>query len=185
MSEEAKPEAKEAAPKKGKGKLLIIVGLVVVLAAGGGVAAKMLLGGHKETAAAAGEHGAPAAAEHGGGEAASSGHGAPAVEHGGEALISLDTFVVNLADARGDRFLKLSMRAVTGDSSLDKKLGESELLKSRVRDRVLSVLSAKTHEEISNPIGKEALRRELAQELNGVLGAGAVIEILFTDFIVQ
>lgn len=189
MSEDAKVEAKEGGKKKSKTKLFIILGAGVVVAAAAGFGVAFFMGGGKKTEAAtseqaaaapAGEHGAPAGGEHG---AAAGGTHAGA--HGGEVLLPLETYVVNLSDPRGDRFLKISIKAVTRDESLEKQLNDSELLKSRVRDRMLSILGAKTYPEISNPIGKEGLRRELSQELNAVLGPGSVSEILFTEFIIQ
>jgi flagellar FliL protein len=189
MSEEAKKEGEEGQKKKGKSKLLLLIIIGVVVLGGGGAAAFMMLGGNKGAPAAAAPtgdgHGAPAAAaSHG--APAEGGHGAPVASHSGsEVLLPIDTFVINLADTRGDRFLKLSVKAVSNQPELEKQLAENELLKSRVRDRVISTLGAKTYQEINNPIGKEGLRRELAQELNGVLGPGSVSEILFTEFIVQ
>lgn len=191
MSEEQKEEGKDGTKKKkGKGKLFLLIGIGLVVVGGGATAAVLLLGGDKKpeagATAAAGEHGAPAAEGGHGEQAAAAGHGAAGAAHGtGEVLLPIDTFVVNLSDARGDRFLKLSVKAVTHDEALEKTLAENELVKSRLRDRVISVLAAKTYQEISNPIGKEGLRRELSQELNSVLGPGTVSEVLFTEFIVQ
>ncbi len=188
MSEETKEPGKEGAKKKGKAKLFIMLGAGAALAAAGGFGAVFLMGGGKKTEAATGEHGA-AEASSAPPASASGEHGAAAAPGaagaGGELLLPLDTYVVNLSDTRGDRFLKISIKAVTRDSTLEKHMNESELLKSRVRDRMLSILGAKTYPEISNPVGKEGLRRELAQELNAVLGPGSVSEILFTEFIVQ
>lgn len=188
MSEDAKVEAKEGVKKKSKAKLFIMLGAGVVVAAAAGFGVAFFMGGGKKTEAATGEQAAAAASEHGapaGGEHGAAASGAPAGAHGGEVLLPLETYVVNLSDTRGDRFLKISIKAVTRDESLEKQLNDSELLKSRVRDRMLSILGAKTYPEISNPIGKEGLRRELSQELNAVLGPGSVSEILFTEFIIQ
>jgi len=59
------------------------------------------------------------------------------------------------------------------------------LLVSRIRDRVISVLTSKTYEDIGHNEGKEALREELAREINQMLPNDAVREILLVDFIVQ
>ncbi len=102
-----------------------------------------------------------------------------------EVLVSLDTFLVNLADPRGDRFLKATIRAVLDDSELADELQGDDLLRTRVRDRVLSALAAKTFDEISTPGGREALREQLRGEINRALPDDAVTEVLFVDFVAQ
>ncbi len=168
MAEEKKDQAPEEQPKKSKKMLFIIIAAVVVLlAAGGGVAAVFLLGGGKEAAAAEAE----ARKE------------APAEEK--LILVPLDTFIVNLADPKGDRFMKATIRLTTNDPGLEQKIQSDPVLKARIRDRVLSILSSKSFQDVNNPVGKESLRRELQRELNQVLPDDSIKEVLFVEFIVQ
>ena len=167
----AEEKNEEQAETKKKSKLmpimLIVVGLVVV---GGGSAAAVFFftGGKSE---------APASAD------AAEGEAAPASAE--QSILSFDTFVVNLADPKKDRFMKATMRAVVTDPDLESRMATDNLLKARTRARILSVLSARSFEEVTSPTGKETLRRELARELNQVFPAGSVDEVLFAELIVQ
>jgi flagellar FliL protein len=93
--------------------------------------------------------------------------------------------VVNLADAGGDRYLKATLRAVSRDDTLPTQIARDRVLHSRIRDKIITVLTAKRYDDVSSPIGKETLRRELAHEVNKVLAREAVEEILFVEFVVQ
>lgn len=101
------------------------------------------------------------------------------------ALITFDTFVVNLADPGGDRYLKATLRAVSSDETLPTQIARDRVLHSRIRDKIITVLTAKRFDDVSSPIGKETLRREIAHEVNKVLAREAVEEILFVEFVVQ
>jgi len=164
----AEDQKEQQAEKKSKLMpiLLIVVGLLVV---GGGSAAGVYFftGGGSSDAAPGGTADAGAA---------------PAAE---QSILSFDTFVVNLADPKKDRFMKATMRAVVTDTDLESRLATEPLLKARTRDRILSVLSARSFDEITSPTGKETLRRELARELNQVFPAGSVDEVLFAELIIQ
>ncbi|RMG47398.1 MAG: hypothetical protein D6718_03725 [Acidobacteria bacterium] len=171
MADEEK-ETKQEQPKKKSGKGLMIVVMVVlaVVSAGAGVGVSLLLGGGRQAQAAPSAEAASAPAE------------PPPAQ---EVIIPFDTFVVNLADPGGNRFVKATIRAVVSDPTCEERYNQDPLLKARVRDRVLSVLSSKRFEDVSTSIGKEALRREIARELNQLLPNSPVREILFVEFIVQ
>ncbi len=167
MADEKKDQATEEQPKKSRKMLFIIAVVVVLLAAGGGVAAVFLLGGGKEAAAAEADA------------------GKEKQQQEKLILVPLDTFIVNLADPKGDRFMKATIRLTTDDPELEQKIQSDPVLKARIRDRVLSILSSKTFQDVNNPVGKESLRRELQRELNQVLPEDSIKEVLFVEFIVQ
>ena len=170
MADENKDQAQEEQPQKKSNKMLfIIIGVVVVLlAAGGGLAAVFLLGGGKEAAAAQAEAGDK-----------------KAEDEQKLILVPLDIFIVNLADPKGDRFMKATIRLTTDDPGLEQAIQSDPVLKARIRDRVLSILSSKTFQDVNNPVGKESLRRELQRELNQILPDDTIKEVLFVEFIVQ
>ena len=173
VKDEGKKDAKAAGGGGPKLMSLLIVALVAGLAAGGGVAAVLFFGGGSHKAEAAPE---AAAGEHGGKT-----DEAKAVS----AVILFEPFVVNLADPAGNRYLKLTLRTVVNDAQVAAAFEKDELTKARVRDRIISVLTSKMLQDIGNPSGKEALRRELTKEINTVLPHDAVQEVLFADFAVQ
>jgi flagellar FliL protein len=97
-------------------------------------------------------------------------------------IFSLDTFIVNLADKGGTRYLRVTMDLELGNSDL-----EDELYKRlpQVRDSLLMILPSKRFEDISTVQGKTALRDEMLEALNGYLGQGKIINIYFKEFVVQ
>ena len=148
----------------------LVAGVALVVLAGGGTAAMLMFGGGGRKAEAAAVQARPGGS--GGGQAA-------------ESLVSFETFVVNLADPGGDRFLKATIRAVLSDPQVAEELQRDELTRSRVRDRIISVLTSKTVEEVASPGGKDSLRQQLQREINQSLPDDVVSEVLFVEFVVQ
>ena len=162
-----KKEAKEQKEKpKGKKRLLLISGIVaLVLVLGGGAAAFFLLGsGSTEPTEAATK---------------------PSKKKDKTYLVNMDTFVVNLSDPKGDRFMKVTMRILVNDPSLSNRVVNDDVFRTRCRDRIISVLSSKRFQDVNNPLGKESLRRELKRELEKIFPEETIQEILFVEFIVQ
>ena len=97
-------------------------------------------------------------------------------------IMALDTFIVNLADAGGKRFLRVT---------IDLELSNPELrdeMKTRlpqVRDAILMILPTKHFDDISSTEGKIELRDELLASLNGFLTTGQINNIYFKEFVVQ
>lgn len=171
-------EAKDTGKKGGKTGLLMVAVAVIGLAAGGGGAAMML--GKSGGGSAHAPSASSSSGGHGGGH--SSGGGG---EHGGPTAVPMDAFVVNLADPAGDRFLKLTLRFVVNDAGIAEQLKSDDLVKARVRDKVISVLTSKMFSDISSTVGKEGLRRELIHDVNQVLPTEAIQEVLFVDLAIQ
>jgi flagellar protein FliL len=187
----------EKAPKKGKGKLLMIIGLVVVLAGGGG-------GGYfywsKAKAAAAEEDGeettksesqkskkakkvADGDEEESSAKSGSMKSGLPSDENVKE-VVELAPFIVNLSDDESPRYLRLSVSVGLGEG----KGGEekpSPLFMTRVKNAMLVVLAGKTSEEILSVEGKTKLRKELLKAAQAASEEPHVEAIYITDFIVQ
>jgi flagellar FliL protein len=163
-------ETKRELERKSRLESLLVAGAVLVILAGGGTAVVLMLGGGGKRAEAAN-----------GNTGGSERSGASVVE----SLVSFDTFVVNLADPVGDRFLKATIRAVLSDPDTARELQQDELTRSRVRDRIISVLTSRTFEEVTSPGGKDTLRQQLLREINQSLPDDVVSEVLFVEFVVQ
>ena len=97
-------------------------------------------------------------------------------------IFALDTFIVNLADKGGNRYLRVTMDLELGIPEL-----ESELEKRlpQVRDSILMILPSKRFEDISSVEGKIALRDQILETLNGFLTLGKITNIYFKEFVVQ
>ena len=160
----AEAPAAEAAPKGGKGKLLVIGG--AILALGGGAGAAWYLGVIP--------HGSKTEAHEGA-------EGEAKEEHGvAGAIVPLDPFIANLADEDGKRYLKATLQV---EFFAPKEPEEFKL--PQVRDLLITLFSSKQFVEIRTPEGKAVLREEIINRLNRALHKDLVKQVYFTEFIVQ
>ena len=97
-------------------------------------------------------------------------------------LFSLDTFIVNLADAGRSRYLRVTMDLELAESNDASKLSERL---SQVRDSILMILPSKQFDDIASMEGKIALRDEIIATLNSLFTQNVVTNIFFTEFVVQ
>jgi flagellar FliL protein len=97
-------------------------------------------------------------------------------------IFPLETFIVNLADKGGKRYLRITI-----DLELDSEELESEVAKRlpQVRDSILTILPTKRFEDISSAHGKSALRDQMLERINGMLARGQITNIYFKEFVVQ
>ncbi len=97
-------------------------------------------------------------------------------------MFALDTFVVNLADGHGKRYLRAKMQLELAPEQT------TEVVEKRlpqIRDVVLTILPTRHVNEIRSVEGKTALRTEILARLNELLKAEAVANIYFTEFVIQ
>ncbi len=111
------------------------------------------------------------------------------------AFVTLDPFVVNLAQAEGDRYLQ----AVIVFRVQDIKTGDAlKNFMPTIRHRINIILSSRLPSEIGTPEGREALAMQIGQEINEALGypiqrnngqpiglSGPIQAVLFNSFIIQ
>jgi len=156
------PAPKPAAKRGGRRRLLTFVMAVLVVAiGGGGVAAFFMKRGTARAASAA---------------------PAKPVEHG---LLSLEPFVVNLADAGGSRFLRVSVRLVIESVEQAERVQKNDVALVRVRSGILEVLTQQTADALVTPEGKTALKKIIATRAEAALDGTKVADVLFSDFVVQ
>jgi flagellar FliL protein len=173
MAEEELESPKEG-KKGGKLKWIIIGLLLLAILGGGGYFAYTKFIGPKffngETAGETGGDGEQAADEE------------KKLDPGDTELVSLPTFVVNLADPLGRRYLKIAIDVEVVDKEAAEQLNASE---SKVRDAIILLLSSKTFAELSTMEDKISLKQEIVERLNQVLGGPKVVRVYFTDMVVQ
>ncbi|MCB0191859.1 MAG: flagellar basal body-associated FliL family protein [Anaerolineae bacterium] len=113
-------------------------------------------------------------------------------------MYALDPKVVNLAEPGGLRYLKatitLELWPLEDFSSFEEEertTAEEEFLETiddrrpKIDDIITSLLSSKTFNDIATIEGKEQLKEELATAINDSLGYQGVVNIYFTDFVIQ
>jgi flagellar FliL protein len=162
----------EAAKGGGKGKLFLIVGVVLLLAGGGGAAWFLGFIGHGHSGSAEGE--AEAKEE------------APAVHSTGKgevgAMQPLETFIANLSDEDGKRYLKATLQVEFFDARVPDDFAART---AQIRDLLLTLFTSKTFSDVRTPEGKGQLREEIINRMNRALHRDAVKAVYFTEFIVQ
>jgi flagellar FliL protein len=156
------PAAAEAPAPKGGGKrkLFIIAGAVALALAGGGYYYK------SQTAHA--EEGA-----------------AKAVSPKQRGLVSFDPFVANLADEGGRRFVRVTVQLVVADAQQALEMNETPVLAMQARAIVLELLGTQLADRLVTPDGKVELRQAIAQRVAEALHEIEVVDVLFSDFVVQ
>lgn len=171
MAEEELESPKEE-KKSGKLKWIIIGVLIFAVLGGGGyfaytkfIAPKFFSGDSAEESA---EGGKPAKEKQS--------------EPGDTELVSLPTFVVNLADPLGRRYLKIAIDVEVVGASAAQQLETSE---SKVRDAIILLLSSKTFADLASIDDKIKLKQEIVERLNQVLGGSKVVRVYFTEMVVQ
>lgn len=168
-----KAPAPDKEPKKKGGKLKLIILLAVavaVLAAGGFAAWKFLL-----QAAPSGDGSANQTNQTEGGVARD--------EVAAKAqLVTMDSFVVNLSDPMGRRYLKVTMEVEVADAAAAAELTAAM---PKVKDTLLLLLSSKAFADISSLDSKIELKNQIVDRLNLIIGRGKVRNVYFTEFVVQ
>lgn len=142
-----------------KKMMIIIAAAVAVLAGGGGAAYYFFMSGDPTEAAETAE---------------------PSV-----GLIEMETFLTNINDPRGKHHARLQLRVAVSPETAAEDVKADPLLMARMRDQVLTLLTSKTFDELSQSDGKESFRTEIASRLAPLVDEGEVKEVLFSDFVVQ
>jgi flagellar FliL protein len=93
----------------------------------------------------------------------------------------MDGLVVNPAGSDG-RYLAVSIAFESKSASAKAELEKKTVV---VRDAILSLLSAKTVEELSDPDQRDELKAKLLKETNSILGRGTINRLYFTEFVLQ
>lgn len=194
----AKDGAAPAAPKKGKGKLLIIIGVATVLLLGGGGAGAYYMLGKKahDTAhaeddeeevadATANEHGSEAKGDAKPGKPVKKSKRKKKKDHP-PVFVELDMFTANLKDMESDRFIQVKLVAEVRDAPTGEML---KTMMPAVRNEVLLLLGSKEANDVATREGKERLAGEIVaaanKTLEGTPAAGGVEGVNFTHIIVQ
>jgi flagellar protein FliL len=100
-----------------------------------------------------------------------------------KAIVTLEDFIVNLADTSEQRYLKSTVALeMTGAP-----VGEEEMKKisPELRDAVLTVMSRRTMRDLQAPNGKQSLKDDIKKEINRVMGEKRVVAVYFTAFAMQ
>ena len=157
------------------GKILLIVLLAVVSSAGGGIVSFILM---KRTLNINAQ--------------AKTGEGTESDERQKiahmlekSAVLPLEPFVVNLADADAARYLRIRVTLLVDDKSKAKELTDNQALQLKVRDVILQSLTVKTSRDLINEAGKNKLRQEIQEKISVYFQEPKLVDVMFTEFVIQ
>jgi flagellar FliL protein len=160
-------ETEESAEEKGSPLKMVVIVVLVLVLVGGGFLGWMFFSSSDDGSLDPLEAG-----------------GSPPVpeEETTSQTYALETFVVNLNDPGGKRYLKTNIQLEYVSEGLTAELDRRL---PQLRDMILLQLSSKSLDDIQSVDGKIALRRELIQRINQTLTVGKIRSLYFTEFVIQ
>jgi flagellar FliL protein len=177
MSKETDAQPAAAPAEKPPGVLKwVAIGIALALVAGGtagGVLWFLLRPAAPAVEAAEGEH-----AE--GGEATEAKKPAEP-----KAVVALEPFLVNLADTEANRFVRVTLHLAVESEHEAELIAKNPVHKARLRSAIIETLAQETSARLVTADGKAALKSALAERCTKALGDLKVLDVLFTDFVVQ
>lgn len=98
-------------------------------------------------------------------------------------IVAVDTIIVNLSASNGRRYLKVKINLEAKDEDVRKKIESKPV---QIKDRLISILSSKTLEDVDGLEGQENLRNEIKGALDVILKTeGGILQVYFTEFVIQ
>ncbi len=94
----------------------------------------------------------------------------------------MEDVVVNLVDENGTHFLKVATGLEFADSKLEVEITERM---PELRGLVIDHFSSRTVSEVVRRDGREQVKQELLEDFNSRLTQGQLLNIYFSDFVVQ
>ena len=160
MSDEVEAKPAAPAPKRRGGFLkIVMIALPVLLMAGGG--AWWFLGGS----------GAKVEAQE--------------VNIEEQGVVPFETFLVNLSDPGGNRFLKATLKLVVDSEAVAKHIEGNPALMSHTRSAILELLTEQNAQALVTAEGKKKLKDSIVAAAAKVLKKQKVHDVLFAEFVVQ
>lgn len=123
---------------------------------------------------------------HGGGHETHAEAAAPAKKGAAQYLPLSPAFTVNLADPDGSHFLQVDMEVMTRDAAALEAIKQNL---PQIRNALLMLLSQLKVHDVASREAKEALQKQVVDEIRKVLvaetGKPSVEAVFFTSFVVQ
>lgn len=108
-------------------------------------------------------------------------HKKPPEEERGH-IYSIDPFIVNLADAEDNHYLKIKINLESKKPEPNEEFAKKLPL---IKDTILTILSQKRSEELFHSSGKEKLKAEMMRLVNPNLAELKIKAVYFTEFVIQ
>ena len=93
-----------------------------------------------------------------------------------------DEFVVNVAGTGCTRYLRVKIAFEVEDEGTQNEIKDRMV---QIRDMIITTLGTKKLEQLDNVVARDELKREILNKMNDLLKNGNVLNVYFTDFVVQ
>ncbi len=102
----------------------------------------------------------------------------------GKILVPMDSIVVNIGKVDSKRYLRVIISLEVKNSEIEGTIKSNKVV---FRDKLVSFLSSKSLDEISDRANHQGLRAEIRDTLNSTLleSDDAISQVYFSDFIIQ
>lgn len=98
-------------------------------------------------------------------------------------VVMLDPVVVNISGTEGElRYLKVTVGIELNDPSLQEEI---DLRKPQILDVLIRVFSSRNIYDVTETRGRDSIRREIKTRLNDILEKGRLLNVYFTEFVIQ
>lgn len=177
MAEEAQKDSKFSNLKQNKMILFIIIGVVALLLIILIIVGILIFSGDKEESQSQSNQPLQSAAS----KSSTANPNSSLLSVG--PMYPLEQFIVNLVSTGGGkRYLKTSIALEMSIAEMQPELDSKVDI---LRDTIITILSDKTFEEIQTTRGKQKLKEEILARINEFLVDGRIVNVFFTDFVVQ
>jgi flagellar basal body-associated protein FliL len=108
-----------------------------------------------------------------------------APEPGQQGIFKMDEIRVNILGTKATRYAIMTLHLVLSEVALQE---EMTALKPMLADRVSTVVSRRTLEELEGPEARVSLKRDIMNEINAAIRdrvKGAVIDVYLSEYIIQ
>jgi flagellar basal body-associated protein FliL len=118
-------------------------------------------------------------------KAASQKRSEPAPVHTVTAVFNMDMLMVNIAETKGTRVLRMIPHLLLSEEGLVEQLAP---MKARLMDKVASVASCRTIDELDGAKGRELMKEDIKVGINTLIEGkmnGAVVDVYFSEYLIQ
>ncbi|MEW5981064.1 MAG: flagellar basal body-associated FliL family protein [Acidobacteriota bacterium] len=100
-------------------------------------------------------------------------------------LVPFETFLVNLADNRGQAYLRVTLKLLMADEKQAERIAGNEVAQSRIRNAILETLAMQSAGRLVTAQGKAELKQALLTQISELTRPVEVRDVLYADFVIQ
>ncbi len=93
-----------------------------------------------------------------------------------------DPFIVNLAEANAERYLKVNPVFEVDNQEVVDEINQKL---PEVKDILITIFSSKTLDDVMPLAGKDRIKQEIMDKVNEILTKGKIKGVYFSDFVIQ